>query len=262
MERMRKMVLYLVSSLLLGCLGWVLLHALCTIPQAKNIFKNRTMFPLILAGSIFLLLLFVKLADWCRSWKKHTLMKATAIVFLLILVLQFLYLYYVRYWVGYDNLLVLDEAWYMQTDGHISPDFYDSYFQRYPHNHPVTILLYWVLKAAGKLGVSGLYWPSVALYNCMPASVSECGNLFRMEDVESGEFTKSDNLCGMYGDFYCGRNENPDNRGTPSACISDHGSLCERLESVQTGCMSDSFSGDMWSDLGRDRHASKSLCRF
>lgn len=67
MERMRKMVLYLVSSLLLGCLGWVLLHALCTIPQAKNIFKNRTMFPLILAGSIFLLLLFVKLADWCRS---------------------------------------------------------------------------------------------------------------------------------------------------------------------------------------------------
>lgn len=160
MERMRKMVLYLVSSLLLGCLGWVLLHALCTIPQAKNIFKNRTMFPLILAGSIFLLLLFVKLADWCRSWKKHTLMKATAIVFLLILVLQFLYLYYVRYWVGYDNLLVLDEAWYMQADGHISPDFYDSYFQRYPHNHPVTILLYWVLKIAGKLGVSGLYWPS------------------------------------------------------------------------------------------------------
>ena len=48
----------------------------------------------------------------------------------------------------------------MQTDGHISPDFYDSYFQRYPHNHPVTILLYWVLKAAGKLGVSVLYWPS------------------------------------------------------------------------------------------------------
>ena len=303
MERMRKTVLYLTSFLLLGCLGWVFFHALCTIPQAKNILKNRTVFPLILAGSIFLLLLFVKLADWCRSWKKHTLMKATAIVFLLILVLQFLYLYYVRYWVGYDNLLVLDEAWYMQTDGHISPDFYDSYFQRYPHNHPVTILLYWVLKIAGKLGVSGLYWPShllglvsidlallfmwklacetedihrgflvavlsllymdsVALYNCMPASVSECGNLFRMEDVESGEFTKSDNLCGMYGDFYCGRNENPDNRGNPSDCVSDHGSLCERLESVQTGCMSDSFSGDMWSDLGRDRHASKSLCRF
>ena len=160
MERMRKTVLYLTSFLLLGCLGWVFFHALCTIPQAKNILKNRTVFPLILAGSIFLLLLFVKLADWCRSWKKHTLMKATAIVFLLILVLQFLYLYYVRYWVGYDNLLVLDEAWYMQTDGHISPDFYDSYFQRYPHNHPVTILLYWVLKAAGKLGVSGLYWPS------------------------------------------------------------------------------------------------------
>ena len=48
-----------------------------------------------------------------------------------------------------------------RRDGHISPDFYDSYFQRYPHNHPVAILLYWVLlKAAGKLGVSGLYWPS------------------------------------------------------------------------------------------------------
>lgn len=88
MERMRKTVLYLTSFLLLGCLGWVFFHALCTIPQAKNILKNRTVFPLILAGSIFLLLLFVKLADWCRSWKKHTLMKATAIVFLLILVLQ------------------------------------------------------------------------------------------------------------------------------------------------------------------------------
>ena len=27
---------------------------------------------------------------------------------------------------GYDNLLVLDEAWHMQKTGHISPDFYDS----------------------------------------------------------------------------------------------------------------------------------------
>ena len=60
MERMRKTVLYLTSFLLLGCLGWVFFHALCTIPQAKNILKNRTVFPLILAGSIFLLLLFVK----------------------------------------------------------------------------------------------------------------------------------------------------------------------------------------------------------
>lgn len=160
MERVRKAVLSLISLLLLGCLGWIFVHALCTVPQAKNIFKNRSMFPLILTGTVILLLVSVKLADWCRTWKKHTVMKATAIVFLLILVLQFLYLYYVRYWVGYDNLLVLDEAWYMQTDGHISPSFYNSYFQRYPHNHPITILLYWVLKAAGKLGVSELYWPS------------------------------------------------------------------------------------------------------
>lgn len=44
MERMRKMVLYLVSSLLLGCLGWVLLHALCTIPQAKTYSKTEQCF--------------------------------------------------------------------------------------------------------------------------------------------------------------------------------------------------------------------------
>ena len=154
----RKTVLYMTSLLLLGCLGWILAHAVCTVPQAKNIFKDKNMLLVILAGGLFLLLLFMKLADFSCSWSKKTLLKGTAAVFLLLLVLQLLYLYYVRYWVGYDNLLVLDEAWHMQESGHISPDFYDFYFQRYPHNHPVTILLYWILLAAGKLGIADLYW--------------------------------------------------------------------------------------------------------
>ena len=72
---------------------------------------------------LFLLLLFLKLSVISRSWQKHTLLRGTVVVFLMILILQFLYLYYVRYWVGYDNLLVLDEAWHMQKTGHISPDF-------------------------------------------------------------------------------------------------------------------------------------------
>ena len=154
----RKTVLYMTSLLLLGCLGWILAHAVCTVPQAKNIFKDKNMLLVILAGGLFWLLLFMKLADLSCFWSKKTLLKGTAAVFLLLLVLQLLYLYYVRYWVGYDNLLILDEAWHMQESGHISPDFYDFYFQRYPHNHPVTILLYWILLAAGKLGIADLYW--------------------------------------------------------------------------------------------------------
>lgn len=63
-----------------------------------------------------LLLLFLKLSVVSRSWQKRTLLTGTAVVFLMILILQFLYLYYVRYWVGYDNLLVLDEAWHMQEN--------------------------------------------------------------------------------------------------------------------------------------------------
>ena len=125
---MRKTVLYMTSLLLLGCLGWILVHAACTVPQAKNIFKDKNMLLVLLTGGLFLLLLFMKLADLSCSWSKKTLLKGTAAVFLLLLVLQLLYLYYVRYWVGYDNLLILDEAWHMQESGHISPDFYDFYF--------------------------------------------------------------------------------------------------------------------------------------
>lgn len=158
MKSIRKTVLYIISLILLGCLGWIGVHAVCTVPQAKNIFKDRAMLLPVLAGTLLILLLFLKLAEVSRSWKKRTILTGTVIIFLLILILQFLYLYYVRYWVGYDNTLVLDEAWHMQKSGHISPRFYDSYFQRYPHNHPIVILLYWILMLAGKAGITDLYW--------------------------------------------------------------------------------------------------------
>ena len=172
MKNVQKIILYLTSVLLLGCLGWIFIHAVCAVPQAKNIFKDKNMLPVIVAGTLFLLLLFQKLSAVSCSWQKHTLLTGTAVVFLMILILQFLYLYYVRYWVGYDNLLVLDEAWHMQKTGHISPDFYDSYFQRYPHNHPIVIVLYWVLWAAGKLGIADLYWtPHLLGLVCMDTAL-------------------------------------------------------------------------------------------
>ena len=172
MKNVQKIILYLTSVLLLGCLGWIFIHAVCAVPQAKNIFKDKNMLPVIVAGTLFLLLLFHKLSAVSCSWQKHTLLTGTAVVFLMILILQFLYLYYVRYWVGYDNLLVLDEAWHMQKTGHISPDFYDSYFQRYPHNHPIVIVLYWVLWAAGKLGIADLYWtPHLLGLVCMDTAL-------------------------------------------------------------------------------------------
>lgn len=177
MKNAQKIILYLTSVLLLGCLGWIFIHAVCAVPQAKNIFKDKNMLPVIVAGTLFLLLLFLKLSVVSRSWQKRTLLTGTAVVFLMILILQFLYLYYVRYWVGYDNLLVLDEAWHMQKTGHISPDFYDSYFQRYPHNHPIVIVLYWVLWAAGKLGIADLYWtPHLLGLVCMDRHWCLCGN--------------------------------------------------------------------------------------
>lgn len=172
MKNVQKIILYLTSVLLLGCLGWIFIHAVCAVPQAKNIFKDKNMLPVIVAGTLFLLLLFLKLSVISRSWQKHTLLRGTVVVFLMILILQFLYLYYVRYWVGYDNLLVLDEAWHMQKTGHISPDFYDSYFQRYPHNHPIVIVLYWALWAAGKLGIADLYWtPHLLGLVCMDTAL-------------------------------------------------------------------------------------------
>ena len=186
--------------------------------------------------------------------------------------------------------------------------FYDSYFQRYPHNHPVTILLYWVLKAAGKLGVSGLYWPShlLGLVSIDLALLFMWKLACETEDIHRGFLVAVLSLfdpiiyiwipwhyttvcllpflsAGIYFGWKTWKAVNLRSQIIYAACTGiftavgmririTEGILLiaflimavcvKRLESVQTGCMSDSFSGDMWSDLGRDRHASKSLCRF
>ena len=90
MKNVQKIILYLTSVLLLGCLGWIFIHAVCAVPQAKNIFKDKNMLPVIVAGTVFLLLLFLKLSVVSRSWQKRTLLMGTVIVFLMILILQFL----------------------------------------------------------------------------------------------------------------------------------------------------------------------------
>ena len=45
MKNVQKIILYLTSVLLLGCLGWIFIHAVCAVPQAKNIFKDKNMLP-------------------------------------------------------------------------------------------------------------------------------------------------------------------------------------------------------------------------
>ena len=62
MKNVQKIILYLTSVLLLGCLGWIFIHAVCAVPQAKNIFKDKNMLPVIMAGTLFLLLLFCEKA--------------------------------------------------------------------------------------------------------------------------------------------------------------------------------------------------------
>ena len=49
MKNVQKIILYLTSVLLLGCLGWIFIHAVCAVPQAKNIFKDKNMLPVIVA---------------------------------------------------------------------------------------------------------------------------------------------------------------------------------------------------------------------
>ena len=36
MKNAQKIILYLTSVLLLGCLGWIFIHAVCAVPQAKK----------------------------------------------------------------------------------------------------------------------------------------------------------------------------------------------------------------------------------
>lgn len=71
MKNVQKIILYLTSVLLLGCLGWIFIHAVCAVPQAKNIFKDKNMLPVIMAGTLLLLLLFLKLSVVSRSWQKQ-----------------------------------------------------------------------------------------------------------------------------------------------------------------------------------------------
>ena len=87
MKNVQKIILYLTSVLLLGCLGWIFIHAVCAVPQAKNIFKDKNKLPVIVAGTLFLLLLFQKLSAVSCSWLKYTLLIGTAVVFLMFLIL-------------------------------------------------------------------------------------------------------------------------------------------------------------------------------
>ena len=115
-EERAKIILYLTSVLLLGCLGWIFYSCSMCRPTGKNIFKDKKH-----AsgdhGRDAAFAFAVPEAFRCQPFvsKAHASYRNCG-CFLMILILQFLYLYYVRYWVGYDNLLVLDEAWHMQKN--------------------------------------------------------------------------------------------------------------------------------------------------
>lgn len=176
---LEQIVLYATSILLVFFLGWIFIHASGKIPLAKNIFKGN-MYRIILPG-VGLFIMVMLFLTWKVSKLQEKYLKA-GIGFLgcLIVLLQFLYLYYVRVYVNYDNLLVLNQAVEMQTTGKIDPSFFNEYFLRYPHNYPMVILMYYVLRLAGSIGFTNVYWTAAAFgLLCMDVALTAGAGIVR-----------------------------------------------------------------------------------
>ena len=153
MKVLEKLIKYTTSILLILCLGWILCNSVGKIPEATNIYAGKKVTLQVLLGAFFLAVCLWSLRVWSRFWEEKWIKRGSIIVFFLVFLVQIVYLYFVRYYVSFDNVLVLNEAKEMLETGRISPDFYNAYFQRYPHNYPITVLLYWILRVGAKLGI-------------------------------------------------------------------------------------------------------------
>lgn len=186
--KLSKTVLYVVSAVLIFYLLWILKYASGHIPLGNELFQGQV-YELIIPGSLLLLCLFLAAAQAAKRWKTAVLRRLVVVILVLTAVLQLLYLYVIRVYVNYDNLLILNQALYMQSSGSFDPDFYNAYFQRCPQNYPITILLYLALRAAGKLGIHSLHWvPCLVAMACLDA-----GLLFALLTAKQ--------LKGWYGAF-------------------------------------------------------------
>lgn len=157
-SRWRKWLYGFIVGLLCLMVGWIVIHAANAVPMAKHLFVGKGQYLWILPGSLLLLMGWLWLSGKSRSWSEKKLKKAMILLSVGIFLLQLCYLYFVRVYVLYDNLLILDQAVEMQGTRQINPEFFKEYFQRYPHNAPIVIGLYWVLKIAGVFGVGSLHW--------------------------------------------------------------------------------------------------------
>ena len=181
-------ILYVVSAVLIFYLLWILKYAAGHIPLGNELFSGAV-YELIIPGSLLLLLFFLAAAKKGKKWKEGRLCRTAIVLLGLIVVLQLLYLYVIRVYVNYDNLLILNQALYMQSSGSFDPDFYNAYFQRYSQNYLITILLYLALGVAGKLGIHSLHWvPCLTAMACV-----DTGLIFA--------FLTAKQLKGWYGAY-------------------------------------------------------------
>lgn len=147
-----------VGILMLIYLVWILLQAGKRIPFAASVFANVNAAGLVIPGAAALAMLFFLLYSAVGSLAAGRQKILAGGVLAGMILLQMVFLYFVRYYVIYDNVLVLSEIKHMLETGHIDPLHFNYYYQRYPHNFPITIFLYGLFKAASILGVLDWYW--------------------------------------------------------------------------------------------------------
>lgn len=161
----KQIVIYITSFFLMIFLGWIIIHASGKVPMAKNIFQG-SMYRIILPSVVIFIIAMSSVMKKSNMLSPHNLKVGIVVMGGLIVLIQLLYLYYIRVFVYYDNLLVLNEAVDMQTTGSIDPFFSNEYFLRYPHNYPMLILLYYVLHIGQILGITNTYWLIVIFGMC------------------------------------------------------------------------------------------------
>ena len=103
----KRIVIYITSFFLMIFLGWIIIHASGKVPMAKNIFQG-SMYRIILPSVVVFIIAMSCVMKKSNMLSPHNLKVGIVVMGGLIVLIQLLYLYYIRVFVYYENLQVLN----------------------------------------------------------------------------------------------------------------------------------------------------------
>ena len=149
-----KIVLWISLGLLLFLNAYTLLHAVTGLP--------------IFFGAVLLLLLFLFAYRFLNGQTERFLSRSAAVLWILIPVLQAVFILLLHNNVRYDAYWILDQAVEMLDTHQFSDTISNGYFTQVPNNYGLTILTYWFLSLMKALGLpASCFMRAVQFFNML-----------------------------------------------------------------------------------------------